>query len=99
MLRSMTGYGQGEGEEKGWKYSVQVKSVNNRFLELPLKLPSALWSKDSEARALFQKTLTRGKLDLNWKETRPEKEAQGLAVNLELASSYLRSLEKLAEGL
>ena len=54
MLRSMTGYGRGEAEEKGWRYVLQVKSVNNRFLEAPLKLPSALWSKESEARALLQ---------------------------------------------
>lgn len=99
MLRSMTGYGHGESEEKGWSYRVQLKSVNNRFLEAPLKLPSALWSKESEARALLQKAMSRGKLDLNYKETRPEKQAGGLTVNLELASAYLRSMEKLAEGL
>src|SRR5688572_26665511 len=99
MLRSMTGYGRGEAEAQGWHYAVQLKSVNNRFLEAPLKLPTALWSKEGEARALFQKALSRGKLDMSWKERRPENAAGGVSVNLELASSYLRGLEKLAQGL
>lgn len=99
MLRSMTGYGRGEAEQNGWHYSVQVKSVNNRFLEAPLKLPTALWSKESEARAMFQKALSRGKLDMHWKEQRPENSSGGISVNMELASAYMRGLEKLAEGL
>lgn len=95
----MTGYGKGEAESGGWAYSLQLKSVNNRFLEAPIKLPSALWARESEARAMVSKALSRGKLDMNWKETRPEKQAAGLSINMELASAYLRSMEKLAEGL
>lgn len=99
MLRSMTGYGKGEAEAEGWHYSVQLKSVNNRFLEAPLKLPAAMWSKESQARAMFQKAVSRGKIDLNWKETPPQNSAVGVSVNLELAAAYHKALESLASGL
>jgi uncharacterized protein (TIGR00255 family) len=99
MLRSMTGYGKGEASHEGWAYSLQVKSVNNRFLEAPLKLPSAFWSKEGEARALFQGAVSRGKIDLSWKETAPESASAQVSVNLELAASYRSALETLASGL
>jgi uncharacterized protein (TIGR00255 family) len=99
MLKSMTGYGKGEAESGGWSYSIQIKSVNNRFLEAPLKLPAALWSREAEARAMVQKALSRGKLDLNYRETAPARQAGGLRLNMELANAYLASLERLAGGL
>jgi uncharacterized protein (TIGR00255 family) len=95
----MTGYGRGEAQNQGWTYTLQIKSVNNRFLEAPLKLPSAFWAFESEARALLQKSVGRGKLDLNWKESPPKEAAGRVAVDLELAWEYKRALEKLSEGL
>jgi uncharacterized protein (TIGR00255 family) len=99
MLRSMTGYGKGEAQAEDWHYSVQLKSVNNRFLEAPLKLPAVFWSKEAQALALFQKAVSRGKIDLNWKETAPQDSSPGLSVNMELASAYQKALESLASGL
>lgn len=99
MLKSMTGYGRGEAESGGWHYTLQIKSVNNRFLEAPLKLPHALWLHENEARLMLQKALSRGKLDLHWNERRPESADASVEVNLPLGASYLRALEKLAQGL
>jgi uncharacterized protein (TIGR00255 family) len=99
MLKSMTGFGKGESKSGGFHYVIQVKSVNNRFLEVPLKFPAALWPFESEARALFQKTLSRGKVDLNWKETRDSGEAAGVHANLELAQAYKAALENLGSAL
>ena len=70
MIRSMTGFGKGEVQDAHRSYSVQLKSVNNRFLELGLKLPTDLWAHEGEARTLLQAALNRGKVDIYWKESR-----------------------------
>jgi uncharacterized protein (TIGR00255 family) len=95
----MTGYGKGEASSGGFSYVVQIKSVNNRFLEAPLKLPPALWAFEVEARAMIQKALLRGKLDLHWKESRQGRDTGGVSVDLGLASSVKASLESLAKAL
>ncbi len=99
MLRSMTGFGKGEAEAGGISHVVQIKSVNNRFLEIALKLPPALWPYEAEAKAMLQKALSRGKLDLHWKESRPAGAAGAVSANLELAWAYKKALETLAQGL
>jgi uncharacterized protein (TIGR00255 family) len=99
MLNSMTGFGSGEAEAGGWHYRVQIKSVNNRFLEAPLKLPQALWAREAEARALVQRAVSRGKLELSYRERKPEAASGEVSVNLGLANSYLRAMESLAQGL
>lgn len=96
-LRSMTGYGKGEASAPGLGYSVQVKSVNNRFLELGLKLPSSLWAFEADARALLQAGVSRGKVELHWRET-PQAEAALSApvLDLERAKAWRAALEGLA---
>jgi len=69
MIRSMTGFGKGESQDPRRTYTVQLKSVNNRFLELGLKLPTEYWAHEAEARALLQAALNRGKVDIHWKES------------------------------
>ena len=42
MIRSMTGYGSAKGEAAGLSLSVELKSVNNRYLDVSVQLPRAL---------------------------------------------------------
>jgi uncharacterized protein (TIGR00255 family) len=67
----MTGFGKGEAQDSRRSYTVQLKSVNNRFLELGLKLPTEFWSHEAEARTLLQASLNRGKVDIHWNESSP----------------------------
>jgi uncharacterized protein (TIGR00255 family) len=97
--KSMTGYGKGEAASGQWRYSVQLKSVNNRFLEAPLKLPALFWGHEAEARAMVVKALSRGKVELSWREERSDGSDGSIAVNMELAAAYRSALEKLAGGL
>lgn len=64
----MTGFGKGEAEDSRASYTVQLKSVNNRFLELGLKLPAELWQHEAEARAILTGALGRGKVEIHWRE-------------------------------
>ncbi len=98
MIKSMTGYGRGEARLKESLTVVELKTVNNRGLECSFKLPTALWSREAEARALVGGVLARGKVDLIWREESP-RQRQALSVDLELARSYARAAAEVARAL
>lgn len=71
MIRSMTGYGRGEAEAPGQKWTVELRSVNHRFLELSLNLPKHLWPLEDRFRKLIKSRIARGRVDmqLSWEGT------------------------------
>jgi uncharacterized protein (TIGR00255 family) len=95
----MTGFGKGESSDAARSYSVQLKSVNNRFLELGLKLPSEFWAYEAEARALLQSGVSRGKVDMHWKESVLAAEVPKAQVDLDKARAWKLALQSLAEEL
>jgi len=60
----MTGYGKGTAEANGIAAEVEVKSINSRYLDIFLKLPPSLISKDYELRELIKTKIKRGKLSV-----------------------------------
>lgn len=65
MIFSMTGYGKGSTDFGSWFIDADVKSVNSRYLEVYLKLPSSLISREYELRDLIKTKIKRGKLSVN----------------------------------
>ncbi|MBI2418636.1 MAG: YicC family protein [Ignavibacteriales bacterium] len=65
MIYSMTGYGKSVATVKDSTFEIEVKSLNSRFLEIALRTPAALQSKEYEFRELIRKRLKRGKLFVN----------------------------------
>lgn len=65
MIFSMTGYGKGSSDFGSWFIDADVKSVNSRYLEVYLKLPSSLLSREYELRDLIKTKIKRGKLSVN----------------------------------
>ena len=63
MIYSMTGYGKGLAGNKKFSVEVEIKSVNSRFFEVYLKLPSVLTSYDYELREIIKSKVKRGKLN------------------------------------
>ncbi len=63
MIYSMTGYGKGLAGNKKFSAEVEIKSVNSRFFEVYLKLPSVLTSYDYELREIIKSKVKRGKLN------------------------------------
>ncbi|MGI6677507.1 MAG: YicC/YloC family endoribonuclease [Dehalobacterium sp.] len=64
MVKSMTGYGQGEGSSAKHMYTVEVKSVNHRFLEIVVRMPKKLLPLEERIKKLVQEYVMRGRLDL-----------------------------------
>jgi uncharacterized protein (TIGR00255 family) len=93
----MTGYGRGEIEENGIRVSAEIKSVNNRFLEVAVKLPRFLAPLESDIRGTVQKRLSRGRLfvDISWDE--PGGPAETVVLDEAAADVYYKLLQSLKE--
>ncbi len=65
MIRSMTGYGRADFELAGASFDVEAKSVNHRYLDARAKLPRPLSDHDGAVKAIAQKKMQRGKLDIH----------------------------------
>ena len=79
MLSSMTGFGKAEIKQDGVSVSVEVKSLNSRFLEVIPKIPRILQSREFEIRELIRRKIARGKITI--------------LIDLEIDPAYLRTFE------
>lgn len=61
----MTGFGKAEGTFKKKKFSIEIRSVNNRFCEISMRYPKFLSSKDFELKEIVRKKISRGKITIN----------------------------------
>ena len=75
MIRSMTGFGAAEGPVGGSRVSVELRSVNHRFFNPSLKLPSALSRWEGEVREALRQRLARGHVTLSARVMRDEETA------------------------
>ncbi len=64
-MRSMTGFGRGMAASENFNITVDLKSVNNRFLDLNLRLPAELQSLESTVKQLVSGRVARGRIDVN----------------------------------
>lgn len=65
MIYSMTGFGKSTSDSGNWLIDADIKSVNSRYLEIYLKLPQSLLSREYELRDLIKSKIRRGKLSVN----------------------------------
>lgn len=64
MINSMTGFGHGEKESSDIKYSVEIKTINHRFLDINIKLPQFAYSIEDKIQSLLKEYIKRGKVDV-----------------------------------
>ncbi|MFN8361648.1 MAG: YicC/YloC family endoribonuclease [Candidatus Kapaibacterium sp.] len=98
MIKSMTGFSKAEISENGVTVSVEIKSVNGRYLETTVKLPKTLNHKEFEVREIARKALTRGSVFVNI-NIQQETAAQAMQFNEESAVAYFSAIEKLKKRL
>lgn len=97
MIESMTGFGRGEAYKNGTTVSVEMRSVNNRFCEVTLKMPSMLQQKEHEFRDLIQKNFERGKFNIQISLESSDTMGPALVINTQAVSSYKKVLDQLRE--
>ena len=97
MVRSMTGFGRAEVVENNRRYTVELKSVNHRYLDLSVKSPRALACLEGNVRAEIKKYLTRGKVDVFISYENLDETTAELKYNRELASKYANFVKEISD--
>jgi len=93
MIKSMTGYGRGRFQSGLFACSVEIKSVNHRFLDLHLRIPQELSDLEFKVKRWLQDGIKRGRIDLTLSVEKNE--AIGFSYNPALVRAYLGIWERL----
>ena len=64
MIKSMTGFGRAKYEIEGREYTVEIKSVNNRYSDISIKMPRNISFLEEKVRAEIANSISRGKVDV-----------------------------------
>ena len=99
MIKSMTGYGRGKQLLHGRDITVEVRSVNNRYLDCTVKLPRAYTFAEDAVKSGVQKAVSRGKVDVFVTVDSTGADTAVVQLNRGLAHSYHDALAALAEEL
>ena len=99
MIKSMTGYGIGTRDNQKVKYTVEIKSLNSKFLELNLRLPKAFSDKELALRGECSRLIERGKVNLTVSVEYIDQTAGAATINTALLKNYYRQLEAIAHDL
>ena len=98
-MKSMTGFGKAEITKNDYHVSVEMKSVNHRFLDLSLKMPKALGAFEDGIKKTISKLVARGHLDVYMSFENKGAGAYNVEINEALAARYAECAEELAAKL
>ena len=94
---SMTGYGKGEYKQDGIELTVEIKAVNNRYLDVAVKCPKLLNAYEEAVRAQVRGSLTRGHVDVYVNLVDKRERAKQLYVDAAAARGYYAAARQLKE--
>lgn len=96
MIKSMTGFGRCETVEEKRKCTVEIKSVNHRYLDLAIKMPKKLNFFESSIRNLLKNYIQRGKVDLYITYEDLTEQNVTINYNKEIAREYFNFFQEMA---
>jgi len=96
MLRSMTGYGRGKYENDSREYIVEIKSVNNRYSDISIKMPRSISFLEENVKKNISNSITRGKVEVFITFTNNSNKGRSIEINRELAKNYIEEMKNLA---
>ena len=97
MIRSMTGYGGAKGVSGKLEVSIEIKSVNNRYLDCSIKMPRVFSSFEENLKSLVQKYISRGKVDVFVSIDSSNADDVEIKLNRPLAEAYLTTLRSMKD--
>lgn len=97
MIKSMTGFGRCDLEDGTRKISIEMKSVNHRFLEAGIKMPKKLNSFESRMREVLKRYAQRGKIDIFITYEDMTENKVSLKYNSDLAKEYMDIFDAMAK--
>lgn len=97
MVLSMTGFGRGKAEEANREVSIEIKTVNHRYLDINLRLPRPMSFLEEIIRKTIQEKLSRGRVEVYASYVNNAPNRVTVTLNESLAESYITGLKSLAE--
>ena len=97
MIKSMTGFGRAEAQDEQHKFTVEIKSVNHRYLDFNIKMPKKLSFFDSAIRTLLKEYMLRGKVDVFISYEDFTQSHMILQYNREVAGQYMAYFKEMAD--
>lgn len=97
MLKSMTGYGRSKLQLDGKEYTIEIKSVNHRFVDISVKTPRAISYLEDKIKKTVLNSISRGKIDVYITCTNIGSSSEHVKINKELANKYIEQLKEIAE--
>jgi len=96
MLYSMTGFGRETVKFKDFTYTIEVRALNSKFLDLKVKLPNTFKDKEMEVRKSLENELLRGKVDINI-ESQTKGLDEALEIDATALENYFNSYQEVAK--
>jgi uncharacterized protein (TIGR00255 family) len=96
MIKSMTGYGIASFDSGNTKYTVEVKSLNSKFLELSLRLPKIFAEKEFQLRNDCSKLIERGKVNLSINTEQVSQSVKAAGIDKDLLKHYYNQLKDVS---
>ena len=97
MIKSMTGFGRCEISEGSKKITVEMKSVNHRYLDVTVKMPKKLNYFDSAIRGILKEYIQRGKVDVFVSYENLSESEEVLTYNQGIAAQYMEYFRRMGE--
>ncbi len=96
MIKSMTGYGGAKGSVEGLEISVELKSVNNRYLDTSVRLPRSFMFAEDGIKAAVQRHISRGKVDVFVSVDSSAAGDMTVKINEPLLKGYIEAVNSIA---
>lgn len=98
MIESMTGFGTGKSSRDGISVTVELRSVNSRFIELNSKIPKTLQIRENEIKEILRKELNRGKINIFLQLEKTSEDQISIIVDENAVKKYVGILKQLKEA-
>ena len=96
MIKSMTGYGIASFDSGSTKYTVEIKSLNSKFLELSLRIPKSFSDKEFQLRNDCSKQIERGKVNLSINVEKADTTVNAAGIDKDLLKHYYAQLKAVS---
>ena len=97
MVISMTGFGRGEASEDGIHVTVEIKTLNSRYLDVSTRLPNSINHKELDLKELIQSRVNRGKVNVNVYVDKARTGEPDITFSPQLVKSYGKMMEQLRQ--
>lgn len=98
MVKSMTGYGRAVETINGREFTVELRSVNNRYLDCTVKLPRSLSFAEDKLKQAVKASISRGKVDVYVSVRSEGAEEVQVTLNQAMVEGYLAAMRQMVDG-